>query len=259
MCKYICLLISKGLYSQSNQSNNKYTHTMENKLFDIKPLKTSKVQWCKEDRPDYKITMSGRRSLTDSELVACIIGEVNSLDLSRSLLNSTDNNLSQLSKYSYTELRNLGLTHNKATSLIACFELGHRRSLSDRPDYTKITCSNNVRDIMSPILSDLPHEEFWVLFLNRANRVTSKLQLSKGGLSGTVTDVRIILKTALERNCSSIIICHNHPSGNDQPSEADIRITTKIKDAGAIMDIQLLDHIIITDHSYHSFADNGTL
>jgi DNA repair protein RadC len=232
---------------------------METKLFDIKPLTTNKVQWCKEDRPDYKISTLGRSALSDSELVACIIREVNSLDLSRSVLNSTDNNLSQLSKYNYPELRKLGLTHNKAITLLASFELGNRRKLSELPNNFQIRCSKDVYDYFSPLLIDLKHEEFWIMFLNRANKVIGKMKLSQGGISETVTDVRIILKKAIEHLASGIIVCHNHPSGNLNPSESDTTITKKIKESGNIMDIQLLDHLIICEREFYSFADNGLL
>jgi len=232
---------------------------MQTTLFDIKPAKQPKVEWCKEDRPDYKIQNNGRKSLTDSELIACIIGEVNSLELSRSLLLSTENNISQLGKYSYSELRKLGLSHTKATTLLASFELGQRRQLHDLPNNGLIKCSRDIYELLSPLMIDLMHEEFWIVFMNRSNRVINKIRVSQGGISGTVTDVRVIMKKAIELLASGIICAHNHPSGNLAPSESDTRITQKIKEAGTLMDIQLLDHLIICEKDYYSFADNGLI
>jgi DNA repair protein RadC len=138
-------------------------------------------------------------------------------------------------------------------------ELGRRRKLAEAEDVFQIRSSKDVADIFQPLLSDLLHEEFWILFLNRSNRVISRMKLSQGGISGTVTDVRIVMKKAIECLASGIIVCHNHPSGNLNPSESDSKITQKIKEAGNLMDIQLLDHLIISDKDYYSFADNGML
>lgn len=231
---------------------------METKLFDIKPLTSSKIEWCKEDQTDYKIIAKGMSVLTDSELLGMVIGE-KIPELARVILNSVDNNLHSLGKLSIADLEKLGLTKLKAITLASCLELGRRRKLTESPDVVQIRCSKDVSDILQPILGDLAHEEFWILFLNRSNRVMSKMKSSQGGISGTVTDVRIIMKQAIERLASGIIVCHNHPSGNLNPSESDTRITQKIKEAGALMDIQLLDHIIISDKDYYSFADNGLL
>jgi DNA repair protein RadC len=232
---------------------------METLLFDVTPSKPAKAQWCKEDRPDYKISTKGRKHLTDSELLACIINETNSLELSRSLLSQSENNLSQLAKMNYSDLRKLGLSHTKATSLMASFKLGVRREHAEMPDNVQIKCSKDVHDILSPMLIDLMHEEFWILFLSRNNKVLNKIKLSQGGISGTVTDVRIIMKKAIEFLASGIIVAHNHPSGNLNPSESDTKITQKIKEAGAMLDVPLLDHLIISEREYYSFADNGLL
>lgn len=219
---------------------------------------TEKITLCLEDRINYKIVNKGLSAVTDSELISMIIGE-KSPELSRKILNAVDNNLQKLGKLSIYDLKKLGLTELKAVTLASCLELGRRRKLTDSPDVIQIKCSKDVADIFRPILADLPHEEFWVLFLNRSNKVMSKMKLSQGGISGTVTDVRLVMKRAIELLASGVIACHNHPSGNLNPSESDTKITQKIKEAGALMDIQLLDHLIISDKDYYSFADNGLL
>ena len=165
-----------------------------------------------------------------------------------------------MAKLTIAELQKLnGIGPARAVTIAAALELGRRRKLTELPDVTQIKCSKDVADIFQPILSDLLHEEFWILFLNRSNKVINRMKLSQGGLSGTVTDVRIIMKKAIECLASGIIVCHNHPSGNLNPSESDSKITQKIKEAGNLMDIQLLDHLIISEKDYYSFADNGLL
>jgi DNA repair protein RadC len=152
-----------------------------------------------------------------------------------------------------------GIGEAKAIGLMAAMELGRRRKVSENPDTTRITGSNDVADFFTPLLGDLDHEEFWILLLNRNNKVIDKFMASKGGITGTVIDVRTIMKIALEKVSTSMILCHNHPSGNLLPSDADLQITQKLKDAGKILDIQVLDHLIITQKNYYSFADNGVL
>ncbi len=142
---------------------------------------------------------------------------------------------------------------------MAALELGRRRKSAEIMESPKIRSSNDVYSIFNPLLADLTHEEFWLLYLNRSNKILSRHKLSQGGISGTITDVRLIIKKAIELLASSIIICHNHPSGNLDPSEADTRITQKIKEAAGYFDISLLDHIIVTDNGYYSYADNGAL
>ena len=143
--------------------------------------------------------------------------------------------------------------------MIAALEIGRRKQLSEATEKPQIKCSKDIFDIFQPILGDLAHEEFWVIFLNRSNKIMGRMKLSQGGISGTVTDVRVVMKRAIEYLASGIIVAHNHPSGNLNPSESDTKITQKIKEAGNLMDIQLLDHLIITDKEYYSFADNGIL
>ncbi|MFN8239374.1 MAG: DNA repair protein RadC [Bacteroidales bacterium] len=226
---------------------------------------TSKItDWALEDRPREKLYHKGTSSLSDAELLAILIGSGtrtrSAVDLGREMLSLVNNNLNSLGKLSIDDLRKIrGIGPARAVVVAAALELGRRRKLAELPDTAQIKCSRDVFDLVSPFLSDLSHEEFWILFLNRSNKVLNKVKLSQGGISGTVTDVRMIMKKAVDNLASGIIVCHNHPSGNLSPSEADTRITVKIKEAGQIMDIQLLDHLIICDKDYYSFADNGLI
>jgi len=222
------------------------------------------TDWAVEDRPREKLMLKGTNSLSDAELLAILISsgtkEKSAVDLGRELLLMANNNLNSLGKLTITDLTKLnGIGQARAVTIAAALELGRRRKLEEAPETPQIKCSKDVFDLLSPLLSDLPHEEFWILFLNRSNKVINRMKLSQGGISGTVTDVRIVMKKAIEFLASGIIVCHNHPSGNLSPSESDSRITQKIKEAGNIMDIQLLDHIIISEKDYYSFADNGLL
>jgi DNA repair protein RadC len=222
------------------------------------------TDWAVEDRPREKLIQKGTASLSDAELLAILISsgtkEKSAVDLGRELLGIANNNLNSLGKLAIADLKKLhGIGTAKAVTIAAALELGRRRKLTEAPDILQIRCSKDVADIFQPILSDLIHEEFWVLFLNRSNKVINRMKLSQGGISGTVTDVRMMMKKAIEYLASGIIVCHNHPSGNLNPSESDNRITQKIKDAGNLMDIQLLDHLIISDKDYYSFADNGLI
>jgi DNA repair protein RadC len=220
--------------------------------------------WAEEDRPREKLMDKGRHVLTEAELIAILIGSGNkeetAVELSRRILASVGNNLNELSKLSIQELNKFkGIGDAKAISIVAALELGRRRKEAEAVKREKIATSKDVFDIMKPALMDLPHEEFWLLVLNRANLVIRKELISRGGVAGTVVDTRIIFKTAVENYASSIIICHNHPSGNLKPSEADIKITKNIKEAGKIMEIPLLDHLIITEKGFYSFADEGAM
>jgi DNA repair protein RadC len=222
------------------------------------------TDWAVEDRPREKLINKGMSSLSDAELLAILISsgtkKKSAVDLGRELLSIVNNNLNSLGKLSVSDLTKLhGIGQARAVTIAAALELGRRRKLAEIPESYQIKCSKDVFELFQPILSDLAHEEFWILFLNRSNKVINRMKLSQGGISGTVTDVRIVMKKAIEYLASGIIVCHNHPSGNLSPSESDNRITMKIKEAGNIMDIQLLDHLIITDKDYYSFADNGLL
>lgn len=222
------------------------------------------TDWAVEDRPREKMIRKGISTLSDAELLAILISsgtrKKSAVDLGRELLGSVSNNLNSLGKLSVSDLLKFrGIGPARAVTISAALELGRRRNSAELPDAVQIRCSKDAADIFFPILADLPHEEFWILFLNRSNRVIDRMKISQGGVSGTVTDVRIIMKKAVEWLASGIIVCHNHPSGNMNPSDSDSKITGKIKDAGSIMDIQLLDHIIISGKDYYSFADNGLI
>lgn len=220
--------------------------------------------WALEDRPREKLLDKGRHILTEAELIAILIGsgskEETAVELSKRILVNVNNSLNELSKLSVQELMKFkGIGEAKAISIVAALELGRRRKEKDSGERKKITSSKEAYEIMKPILIDLPHEEFWLIMLNRANVVIKKEQISRGGVAGTVVDTKIIFKTAVDNYASSIIICHNHPSGNLKPSEADIKITKSIKEAGKIMEIPLLDHLIVTENNYYSFGDEGLI
>ncbi len=222
------------------------------------------TDWAVEDRPRERLWSKGPSSLSDAELLAILIGSGtrnhSALDLARELLAMAGNSLGDLGRLSAGEIRKIrGVGEAKAVTIAAALELGRRRKIAETGENPQIRSSSDVYNIMCPVMEDLPHEEFWILFLNRANRVTGRMKISQGGVSGTVTDVRIVMKKAIESLASGLVICHNHPSGNNSPSDSDIRITQKIKEAGALMDIQLLDHLIIAGKDYYSFADNGAL
>ena len=220
--------------------------------------------WAEEDRPREKMIEKGSHVLTEAELIAILIGsgsrDETAVELSKRILSSVGNNLNALGKLNINDLtRFKGIGEAKAVSVVAALELGRRRNETEIIKRNKITSSKDVFDILKPILIDLPFEEFWLLILNRANLVIKKEMISRGGVSGTVVDTKIIFKAAIENYASSIIICHNHPSGNLKPSEADIRITKNIKEAGKLMEIPLLDHLIVAETGFYSFADEGML
>jgi DNA repair protein RadC len=219
------------------------------------------TNWSEDDRPREKLMLKGKSALSDAELIAILIGSgsrnESAVDLSKRILASADN-LNVLGKMSISQLMNFkGIGEAKAITIISALELGRRRRAEDAVELVKITSSKRVFEIMQPIIGELPHEEFWVLFLNNSNKVISKSQLSKGGISGTIVDVRLVFKLALESGATALILCHNHPSGNLQPSDADRKITKKIKLAGDSLDVKVLDHLIITETKYYSFVDEG--
>ena len=220
--------------------------------------------WSKDDKPREKLMLKGKNILSDAELIAILIGSgsrnESAVALSKRILASVDNNLNALGKLSLTKLMEFkGVGEAKAITIAAAMELGRRRRAEDAVVLEKITSSKSVFEIMQPIIGELVHEEFWILFLNNSNKVIYKTQLSKGGITGTVVDLRLLFKTAFEQNATYIILTHNHPSGKLVPSEADISITKKIKTAGVQLEIPILDHIIITENGYFSFADEGIL
>ncbi|WBL21882.1 RadC family protein [Zunongwangia sp. HRR-M8] len=220
--------------------------------------------WAIDDRPREKLLRKGKLSLSDSELIAILISSGNrketAVELSKRILASTQNNLSELGKLTVSQLCKFsGIGEAKAITIIAALELGRRRRLENALERTKITSSRSVFELMQPVIGELPHEEFWIIYLNNSNKVIDKLQLSKGGITGTLVDVRLTLKKALELGAVSIILAHNHPSGTLKPSTADKNLTQKLKTASESLDIKVLDHIIVTEMSYFSFADEAIL
>jgi DNA repair protein RadC len=217
-----------------------------------------------DDRPREKLATLGRQNLSDAELIAIILGSGNknetAVQLAQRMLAENKNNINQLAKLSLAELKKFkGVGEAKAVTIAAAFELARRRTDTETTQKVKITSSAVAYQILQKRLSDLPHEEFWVLILNRANQVIKEENLSKGGISGTVVDIRLICKAAIENNASGIVIAHNHPSGQLTPSEQDKSITNKLKEALKTFEIPLLDHLIIGDQKYLSFADEGLL
>lgn len=230
----------------------------------MQPEKLNIKQWAEEDRPREKLLLKGKNALSDAELIAILIGSGNrtetAVELAKRILASINNDLNQLAKLSLTDLMQFkGIGEAKAISIAAALELGRRRKESLTEKNTTITSSKIAYEIISDVLSDLPHEEFWVLYLNRKNEVIKKEHISKGGVTGTVADAKIIFKTAINNLASAIILCHNHPSGNLTPSNEDIKLTKKLKEIGLLMDTPIIDHIIVGNNNYFSFADENLL
>ncbi|MBK7428405.1 MAG: DNA repair protein RadC [Saprospiraceae bacterium] len=226
--------------------------------------KLSIKSWAEEDRPREKMLHHGRTHLTDAELLAILLGSgsrnESALDLSKRILSKAENNLHTLGTMSLHELMQFkGVGEAKAITISAALELGRRRTSHDVQTLPSITCSGDSFKILYPLLADHSKEYFWVCFLNRKNLVIHKECISSGGISGTVVDVRLIFKKALEVMASAIVLAHNHPSGNLNPSDKDRTLTRKLYEAGKLMDIMILDHIIIAGTKYYSFADNGLL
>lgn len=226
--------------------------------------KVSIKTWAVEDRPREKMVSRGLSSLTDAELIAILISSGNSkesaVELSRRIMESIHHNLHELGKLNCDELQRFrGIGPAKAITLIAAMELGRRRNQSEALEKDQIKGSRDAANYLRPILGDLSYEEFWVIFLNRHNKVIEKQKMSQGGITGTVIDVRLVLKLALEKHATSLILCHNHPSGNLEPSDADKKITRQLKDAAALMEIPVVDHLIVTQSGFFSFADEAML
>lgn len=221
-------------------------------------------QWAEDDRPREKFLLKGKSTLSDSELLAILIGSgsrnESAVQLCQRILSSANNNLNVLGKLSVQQLMQFkGIGEAKAISIASALELGRRRRIEDAVELQKITSSKAIFEIMQPIIGELPHEEFWVLYLNNSNKVIYKTQLSKGGITGTVVDIRLLLKIALEHNAISLILCHNHPSGKLIASDSDIQITHRIKAASKQLDLAIIDHVIVTESGYLSFADENIL
>ncbi|MBV8389225.1 MAG: DNA repair protein RadC [Mucilaginibacter sp.] len=226
--------------------------------------KISIKAWAEEDRPREKLSMQGRRALTDAELIAILIGSGSrtetAVELSKRILHHYDNDLNNLAKASIQELSNFrGIGEAKAISIIAALEIGRRRNDTEVKAVESILSSRDAYNLMRRHLVDLNHEEFWIILLGRSSKVLSKELISKGGLSGTVADPKIIFHIALQHQASGIILIHNHPSGNLKPSRLDINLTKRLSEAGRLLDIQIFDHLIIGDTGYFSFGDESLL
>lgn len=220
------------------------------------------TNWSEDDKPREKLMLKGKSALSDAELIAILIGSgsrnESAVGLSKRILASVENNLNALGKLTISQLMNFkGIGEAKAISIMAAMELGRRRRAEEAVELNKITSSKMIFELMQPIIGELPHEEFWVLYLNNSNKVLSKSQQGKGGITGTIVDTRLVFKTALELGATALILCHNHPSGTLVPSDADKQITRKLKAAGQNMDIQVLDHVIVAENGYFSFNDEG--
>lgn len=229
-----------------------------------KPASFSIKNWSQDDQPREKLLYKGKAALSDAELVAILIGSGNrqesAVDLCKRILANTNNNLSALGKLSIKQLMEYkGIGEAKAISIIAALELGRRRRGEEALEKNKITSSSSVFELMQPVIGELQHEEFWIIYVNNSNKVIQKNQLSKGGITGTLVDVRLVLKNALEVGATGLILAHNHPSGTLKPSESDKQITQKLKAAAQSLDIKVLDHLIITEKAYFSFADETIL
>ncbi|WP_034043259.1 RadC family protein [Wocania ichthyoenteri] len=229
-----------------------------------KPSSFSIKNWAQDDQPREKLLYKGKSALSDAELVAILIGsgnrEESAVALCKRILASTGNNLSELGKLSVEQLMEFkGIGEAKAITITAAMELGRRRRGEDALEKNKITSSTSVFELMQPIIGELQHEEFWIIYMNNSNKVIQKNQLSKGGITGTLVDVRLVLKNALQLGATGLILTHNHPSGTLKPSEADKQITQKLKAAAESLDIKVLDHLIITEKAYFSFADEAFL
>jgi DNA repair protein RadC len=219
-------------------------------------------QWAEDDRPREKLLMKGKAALTDAELIAILMRSGNNsesaVELARRILSSVSNSLPELSRLNYSDLCTFkGVGEAKALSIIAALELGNRRRMSEVIQRQRITCSKDVFELFSPLLSDSRYEEFWLLFLNRANGIMGYKPVSEGGVTGTVADPKKIFRMALENNAVNIILCHNHPSGNCKPSEQDHAVTRELSQAGKFLQLAVLDHVIIAGNQYFSFADEG--
>ena len=217
-----------------------------------------------DDRPREKFLLKGKSAVSDSELLAIIMGsgnrEESAVELARRILNSVENNWHRLSLLSIKDLTKFkGVGEAKAISIATALEIGNRRSQQEVLERQQISSSKDAFEILQPHLSDLQTEEFWAIFLNHQNKILYKTCLFRGGIASSVADVRVVFKTALEHFSTQIIVAHNHPAGSLKPSKEDINITQKIKDAGKLLDIDLLDHLILTQNNYYSFKDEGIL
>jgi len=226
--------------------------------------KSSIKDWAEDDQPREKLLNKGIEAISDAELIAILIGSGNrqesAVELAKRILSDFKNNLNELGKASVNDLQKYrGIGEAKAISVIAALELGKRRKMQEVLEKKQVKCSKDIFEIFSSKLGDLLYEEFWLVILNRANKIIELKRISAGGVHGTVIDIKIILKYAIEKTASGIIICHNHPSGNIKPSNADIQLTNKLKKSCKLVEIPLLDHLIVSGSDYYSFTDEGIL
>lgn len=236
---------------------------MEN-LFDVPPTYvnrgTAQKDWAREDQPQFKIKMKGTGALSDVELLSFLLSGSETVETARTILQACKGNIIELAKLSIADLTKFNISQSSALRIVAAFELGRRKSGAEPQQREKIANSRDAAEIFFSLIGDLPYEEFWMITMNKANRVMSKIKISEGGISGTVVDPKKVYKLALDEKCSSIIVAHNHPSGNLQPSEADHKITKKLRDCGILLDIGFLDSLIIVEgERYFSFADDGSM
>lgn len=228
------------------------------------PVYRAITAWAEEDRPREKLLLKGKAALSDAELLAILLGSgtlgVSAVTLAQEILASVNNNLHELGKRSVAELtRFKGVGEAKAITIAAALEMGRRRQVSDLRERPRVGGSRDAFNAIAPLLTDLHHEEFWVLLVNKANEVFSRERLSTGGMSGTVVDAKMLFKTAFDARAAAVIAIHNHPSGSLQPSQADIDLTRRLRKAGELLDLPLLDHLIVSERGYYSFADEGML
>jgi len=229
-----------------------------------KPSSFSIKDWSDDDKPREKLVQKGRAALSNAELIAILIGSgtknETAVALSKRILSSANNNLNELGRVSIKKLMKFkGIGEAKAVSIAAAMEIGRRRQNEKAVSKAQISGSKAVFNLLQPLIADLPHEEFWIVYLNNSNKVIHKAQLSKGGITGTLVDIRLVMKQALEFGAVSLVLAHNHPSGTLKPSEADKKITKKLQKASEALDIRVLDHVIITQNNYYSFADNNLI
>lgn len=229
-----------------------------------KPTSLSIKFWSDDDKPREKLVQKGRSVLSNAELIAILIGsgsrDESAVELSKRILATSNQSLNELGKLSIKQLMQFkGIGEAKAVTIAAALEIGRRRRGEDAQKITKITSSKSVFELLHSRMGDLEHEEFWIVYLNNANKVLHTAQLSKGGITGTLVDVRLVMRQALELGAVALILAHNHPSGTLKPSSADKQITQKLKLAAEALDLKVLDHLIITQKEYFSFADEGIL
>lgn len=235
---------------------------MERETFD--DVRRSIREWAQDDRPREKLLLKGAAALSNAELIAVLIrsgsSRENAVDLAKRILADAGDDLATLARLGVADLEKFkGMGAAKAITILAALELGRRRRDAVTPSRPLIATSAHAYDVLRPTMADLPHEEFWLLLLDRGNRLLNQCRVSMGGLHGTVADPKVIFKRALDDRASSVVLCHNHPSGQLRPSEEDIRLTRKLTEGGRLLDIAVQDHLIVTATGYYSFADNGML